>query len=145
MAESPESIAKLELLPSPKISIARAGLVHYMLPSVLRFWEKEGLGPRSGAKNVIAFALFEGDDRAPLVASWLERVSRVYNVSSFLKLICFFFQSIIICRQEALVLMFLEKQIILLADWFLCNLKQYGKRCVRTLPKTPELFLTTAS
>lgn len=52
-----------------------------MLPTAIRFWEKEGLGPRSGTKDVVAFALFEeSDDRVALVEAWLERAGRVYAV-----------------------------------------------------------------
>jgi len=54
-----------------------------MLPSAIRFWEKEGLGPRNGAKNVVAFAIFEGEERAPLIEAWLERVGWAYEVSYF--------------------------------------------------------------
>ena len=73
---------KLELMLPPWLSIGRAGLVHHMLPPAVRFWEKEGLGPRGGSKDVVAFALFEeGDEMAELVAGWMERVSRAYSVS----------------------------------------------------------------
>ena len=69
------------MLPLPRISIARAGLVHHMFPTSIRFWEKEGLGPRGGNKDVVAFALFEeSDDKLGLVESWMERVGRVYSV-----------------------------------------------------------------
>ena len=72
----------LQMLQLPRISIGRAGLVHSMLPTAIRFWEKEGLGPRGGSKDVVAFALFEenDDDKSKLVEAWLERVGRVYNV-----------------------------------------------------------------
>jgi hypothetical protein len=54
-----------------------------MLPTVVRFWEKEGLGPRGGTKDVVAFALFEeSEDNGDLVKAWMERVARVYSVST---------------------------------------------------------------
>jgi hypothetical protein len=57
-----------------------------MLPTAIRFWEKQGLGPRSGTKDVVAFALFEGsDDKRALVAAWMQRVGRAYNVRT----VCF--------------------------------------------------------
>lgn len=52
-----------------------------MLPTAIRFWEKEGLGPRGGNKDVVAFALFEeGEDKEKLVQGWMERIGRVYSV-----------------------------------------------------------------
>lgn len=78
---TPSQGKKLQLLQLPRISIGRAGFVHQMLPTAIRFWEKEGLGPRSGTKDVVAFALFEeSDDRVALVEAWLERAGRVYAV-----------------------------------------------------------------
>ncbi|KIJ32318.1 hypothetical protein M422DRAFT_35866 [Sphaerobolus stellatus SS14] len=73
------STGKLQLLQQPKFNIGRAGLVQQVLPSAVRFWEKEGLGPRNGTKNVIAFALFEGEDRKPLIKDWLDKVGRAYT------------------------------------------------------------------
>ena len=71
---------KVQLLQQPKLNVGRGGLVQQMLPSAIRFWEKEGLGPRNGTKDVVAFALFEGEEQAPLIESWLERVGRAYSV-----------------------------------------------------------------
>ena len=69
------------MLSLPRISIGRAGLVHHMFPTAIRFWEKEGLGPRGGNKDVVAFALFEeDDDKLALVRAWMERIGRVYSV-----------------------------------------------------------------
>ena len=70
------------MLTLPRISIGRAGLVHHMFPTTIRFWEKEGLGPRGGAKDVVAFALFEegNDDKVAMVDAWMGRVGRVYSV-----------------------------------------------------------------
>jgi mediator of RNA polymerase II transcription subunit 13 len=72
----------VQLMHPPWLSVGRAGLVHHMLPPAIRFWEKEGLGPRGGTKDVVAFALFEeGDERSVLVEAWMERVGRAYSVS----------------------------------------------------------------
>ncbi|KAF8508668.1 mediator complex subunit 13 C-terminal-domain-containing protein [Hysterangium stoloniferum] len=74
----------IQLLHPPMFSIGRAGLVYHVLPSAIRFWEKEGLGPRGGAKDVLAFALFEeGEEKSGLVASWMDRVGRAYNARGF--------------------------------------------------------------
>ncbi|GJJ07800.1 hypothetical protein Clacol_002005 [Clathrus columnatus] len=73
------SSPKLKLLSPPKFCLGRAGLVHQVLPSAIRFWEKEGLGPRGGTKDVVAFCLFQdGEERATIVTSWLQRVARTY-------------------------------------------------------------------
>jgi len=66
----------------PMVTVAKSDAVIQILPSALRFWEKLGLGPRGGKKDVTAFVLFEGegDERSQQVESWLRNVSGAYNV-----------------------------------------------------------------
>lgn len=52
-------------------------------PTSLRFWEKLGLSPRSGPKDVVAFVFFEekkDEDRETEIESWLTKVSAAYSV-----------------------------------------------------------------
>lgn len=64
------------------ISIGKADAVVQVLPTALRFWEKLGLGPRGGKKDVTAFVLFEddGEERQLQVGAWLGNLSATYTV-----------------------------------------------------------------
>ena len=64
------------------LTIGKSDTVVQVLPAGLRFWEKLGLGPRSGQKNVTAFMFFEGggDEREVQMEQWLEQVSATYTV-----------------------------------------------------------------
>jgi mediator of RNA polymerase II transcription subunit 13 len=79
-----EGDAPLEELEPPMLSIGKSDAVIQVLPTALRFWEKLGLGPRGGKKNVTAFVLFEdsGEGRQTQVEAWLRSVSATYTVSS---------------------------------------------------------------
>jgi mediator of RNA polymerase II transcription subunit 13 len=68
------------------ISIGKGEAVIQILPTALRFWEKLGLGPRGGKKDVTAFVLFEddGEERQQQVETWLADVSATYSVSIFI-------------------------------------------------------------
>ena len=89
LSESPESLNDgdqdklLRPMDSPAISVAKADVVIQLLPTALRFWEKLGLGPRGGKKNVTAFILFEGEEteRLQQAEKWLATMSAVYAVS----------------------------------------------------------------
>ncbi|KIY45169.1 hypothetical protein FISHEDRAFT_76845 [Fistulina hepatica ATCC 64428] len=69
------------LLASPMISIAKGGSVIQLLPTALRFWDKIGLGPRAGEKDVAAYAILEdaGGEYQQLVNTWLSSTANVYN------------------------------------------------------------------
>ena len=66
----------------PLFTAGKGDAMLQVLPSALRFWEKVGLGPKSGKKNVSVFVLFEGDEevRASQVDSWLDAMANVYQV-----------------------------------------------------------------
>jgi mediator of RNA polymerase II transcription subunit 13 len=66
------------------ISVGKGDAIIQVLPTALRFWEKLGLGPRGGRKDVVAFVLFEADceERIQQVEGWLACVSATYNVRS---------------------------------------------------------------
>lgn len=73
---------KLQAQDPPMLTIGKSDTVVQVLPAGLRFWEKLGLGPRSGQKNVTAFMFFEGggDEREVQMEQWLEQVSATYTV-----------------------------------------------------------------
>jgi mediator of RNA polymerase II transcription subunit 13 len=72
----------LEQLEPPFLSVAKSEAVIQVLPSALRFWDKLGLSPRAGKKDVCAFVFFEESDEARVdaVDKWLQWVSSTYTV-----------------------------------------------------------------
>ena len=72
----------LEQLEPPFFSVAKSDAVIQVLPSALRFWDKLGLSPRAGKKDVCAFVFFEEGDEARVdaVDKWLQWVSSTYTV-----------------------------------------------------------------
>ena len=75
-------IPTLEQLDAPFLSVAKSEAVIQVLPSALRFWDKLGLSPRAGKKDVCAFVFFEEADEARVdaVDKWLQWVSSTYTV-----------------------------------------------------------------
>ena len=72
----------LEQLEPPFLSVAKSEAVIQVLPSALRFWDKLGLSPRAGKKDICAFVFFEESDEARVdaVDKWLQWVSSTYTV-----------------------------------------------------------------
>lgn len=67
------------------VAIGQANeVLHVSAPSV-RFWEKLGLMPLNGVKDVVAFALYEEEttpkDLVPVLSAWLAKVSTIYKAS----------------------------------------------------------------
>jgi mediator of RNA polymerase II transcription subunit 13, fungi type len=68
-------------LDSPSLLVSKTNSILTILPSALRFWEKLGLGPRAGKKDVQAYVCFQdGSIRAQAASAWLKDVGVVYNV-----------------------------------------------------------------
>lgn len=67
------------------LSVAKGDAIIHVLPPAIRFWEKLGLGPRGGKKDVVAWVLFEneGEEKEHQVEAWLASVSATYTVSGF--------------------------------------------------------------
>jgi mediator of RNA polymerase II transcription subunit 13 len=65
------------------ISIGKGEAIIQVQPPALRFWEKLGLNPKAGKKDVSAIAIFEddGEQGQGLVESWLSNVCSAYDVS----------------------------------------------------------------
>ena len=72
----------LEQIEAPFFSVAKSDAIIQVLPSALRFWDKLGLSPRAGKKDVCAFVFFEELDeaRVDVVDKWLQWVSSTYTV-----------------------------------------------------------------
>jgi mediator of RNA polymerase II transcription subunit 13, fungi type len=72
----------LEQLEPPFLSVAKSDSLIQVLPTALRFWDKLGLSPRAGKKDVCAFVFFEELDvaRVNAVDRWLQWVSSTYTV-----------------------------------------------------------------
>ena len=81
----------LQALETPMISIGKGDAVIHVLPTALRFWEKLGLGPKGGRKDLSAFVLFEddGEQRQTQMESWLVSIGNAYKVSYMHILTCF--------------------------------------------------------
>lgn len=77
---SPERV--LQLTESPLITIAKGDTLVHIQPTAIAFWEKLGLGPKGGKKDVTAYALFQEVDEShrSSVASWLRNLSSEYTV-----------------------------------------------------------------
>ncbi|KAJ4471962.1 mediator complex subunit 13 C-terminal-domain-containing protein [Lentinula aciculospora] len=54
---SPSSI--LSPLSPPLLSVAKSEAIIHIMPTALRFWDKLGLGPKGGKKNVDVFVIYE--------------------------------------------------------------------------------------
>lgn len=87
---APESSGRdlLQPLDPPMISIGKSDAIIQVLPSALRFWDKLGLGPRAGKKDVVAFVFYEddGEECQQLIENWLASLSATYSVSVFFSL-----------------------------------------------------------
>ena len=81
----------LQALETPMIAVAKGDAVIHVLPTALRFWEKLGLGPKGGRKDLSAFVVFEedGEQRQNQIENWLVSVGNVYQVSYMYILLCF--------------------------------------------------------
>lgn len=73
----------VQALDAPMISIGKGDAIIQVLPTGLRFWEKLGLDPKGGRKDLSAFVIYEdeGEGRQALVETWLTDVCGAYQVS----------------------------------------------------------------
>jgi mediator of RNA polymerase II transcription subunit 13 len=76
-----ESTSSLQPMEAPMISIGKGEAVIQVLPPALRFWEKLGLTPKGGRKNVAAFVMFEENARKQhFMEKWLMGFRSAYQV-----------------------------------------------------------------
>ncbi|EMD41184.1 hypothetical protein CERSUDRAFT_111735 [Gelatoporia subvermispora B] len=75
----------VELLEPPMLALGKSEAIVHVLPTALRFWEKLGLGPRAGAKDLVAYMLFEDttEERQEQLSQWMARVSSAYSAKGY--------------------------------------------------------------
>ncbi|KAG8865115.1 hypothetical protein FRB96_000004 [Tulasnella sp. 330] len=71
-----------QILKPPMIATSQAGVPIQLGATSLRFWDKLGLSPLGGSKDVVAFALYEEESTTPehvaILSQWMEDVCKVY-------------------------------------------------------------------
>lgn len=67
------------------LTVGKSDAIIQVLPSALHFWEKLGLEPRGGKKNVAAFVIYEDDEKEKQQQAerWLRSISATYTVITF--------------------------------------------------------------
>ncbi|KAG9317057.1 mediator complex subunit 13 C-terminal-domain-containing protein [Chiua virens] len=78
---SPSDSGLLQRMDTPMISVGKGDSIIQVLPSSLRFWEKLGLTPQAGKKDLTTFLFFEenGMDKQMLADAWLKKLSTTYS------------------------------------------------------------------
>jgi mediator of RNA polymerase II transcription subunit 13 len=76
---------KLDELEPPQYTIAKGDALIHILPSALRFWDKLGLCPRSGKKDITAYVWYEdpGDYLRQEMSQWVNLISSKYEYRQF--------------------------------------------------------------
>ena len=83
VGEPLQRVAPLTDQLAPTILLRAQQSVMQMSTSAIRYWRPMGFEPLTGAKDVVAFALYEegGEELNVAVKAWLHRVSEAYRVS----------------------------------------------------------------
>ncbi|KIY66761.1 hypothetical protein CYLTODRAFT_423101 [Cylindrobasidium torrendii FP15055 ss-10] len=76
---------RFEKLEPPSFIVGKGEAVMQMSPPSLRFWDKLGLGPRSGRKDLRAFVAFDPNqqDLTHRVPEWMSALGRAYSSKQF--------------------------------------------------------------
>ncbi|KAI0676690.1 mediator complex subunit 13 C-terminal-domain-containing protein [Trametes maxima] len=84
-SSSEHTAVMLQKLDPPMLAVGKDEAVIQLSPPSLRFWEKLGLVPRAGPKDVTAFVFYEGaaEEHEVEIEGWLERVSAAYSAKNF--------------------------------------------------------------
>ncbi|SJL01409.1 uncharacterized protein ARMOST_04731 [Armillaria ostoyae] len=79
------SESRLEKLESPMLLVGKGDAVIQISPPALRFWDKLGLGPRSGKKDIQAFVVFDSlqEQMSDKISEWLVNLRTVYEGKHF--------------------------------------------------------------
>lgn len=74
--------SSLQSMEPPLFSVGKGKTLANVSPSVIHFWEKTGLHPVGGQKNVDAFVLYEGEGTEMFehASRWFKRISVAYAV-----------------------------------------------------------------
>ena len=77
--------SSLQSMEPPLFSVGKGNHIIDVSPSVMHFWEKAGLHPLGGRKNVNAFVLYEGESTEMFerTSQWFKRVSIAYTVRPY--------------------------------------------------------------
>ena len=131
----------LQHLDYPLLTVSKVGEVVNVLPTALRFWGKLGLSPRSGTKDVVAFAIFDQTHglEEQEVVNLLDRMSAIYGVSTIL---CFARVVLIYsCRRNTMANIFLVR-LPVVHKMALCRLVLIlsERHCVRVAPLLTTVF-----
>ncbi|KAI9069534.1 hypothetical protein FKP32DRAFT_1559466 [Trametes sanguinea] len=80
-----ESTVSLRPMTPPMLAVGKDEAIIQLSPTSLRFWEKLGLVPRAGPKDITAFVFYEGSDeeREMEIEGWLGKVSAAYSAKGF--------------------------------------------------------------
>ncbi|THH08030.1 hypothetical protein EW145_g2984 [Phellinidium pouzarii] len=79
-SESPTLLS----LEQPMIAVGKADGIIHLSPPALRFWVKMGLSPKNGPKNVVAFVLYQEDEKTHAQAEgWLSQISAIYATKGY--------------------------------------------------------------
>ena len=74
--------SSLQLLEAPRFHVGKSHSIIRISPPGLRFWDKLGLSPQGGKKNILAFTLFQSKDQSKVsqVDNWMSNIGDVYEV-----------------------------------------------------------------
>ncbi len=74
--------SRFEKLEPPKVLVGKGEAVIELVPPALNFWDKLGLGPRSGKKDIQAFFAFDvsQEDISHIARDWLLGLHMAYEV-----------------------------------------------------------------
>jgi mediator of RNA polymerase II transcription subunit 13 len=77
----PDPSTKLLPYDPPSISVGKGDAVIQLLPTALRFWQKLGLGPKGGRKDIEVYAFYEDadDQKRVIVDGWLAAAGNAYK------------------------------------------------------------------
>ncbi|CDO74204.1 hypothetical protein BN946_scf185043.g256 [Trametes cinnabarina] len=80
-----ETTVSLRTMTPPMLAVGKDEAIVQLSPTSLRFWEKLGLAPRAGPKDITAFVFYEGSDeeRDSEIEEWLGKVSDAYSAKRF--------------------------------------------------------------
>ncbi|KAF9004956.1 hypothetical protein BDZ89DRAFT_1169049 [Hymenopellis radicata] len=80
---SPDS--RFEKLEPPRVLVGKGEAVIELVPPALNFWDKLGLGPRSGKKDIQAFFTFDvsQEDISHIARDWLSALHTAYEAKHF--------------------------------------------------------------
>ncbi|KAK0467791.1 mediator complex subunit 13 C-terminal-domain-containing protein [Desarmillaria tabescens] len=83
------SESRLEKLEAPMLLVGKGDAVIQVSPPALRFWDKLGLGPRSGKKDIQAFVVFDStqEQMSDKVSEWLINFRTIYEGKHFGKVL----------------------------------------------------------